>query len=161
MENVLKYLSLLPVLFFMGCDNNDCEDVACFTPPTSFVFELVDKDSGENLFTNGTYTPAQIEVLNTEDNSNRTFGFLSEDDINLVVIASIGWETEVAKVVLKIDGEDILDLYVDAERTSENCCSFSKYNEIRIDNAEYTLDTQKRYLYDLYRIRSHGILSNN
>ncbi len=85
-------------------------------PQARFVFEIVDKESGENLFTNGTYTPEQIEVLNTEDSSKRTFSFLSEDDINLIVIASIGWETEVAKVVLKIDEEDILDLYVDTER---------------------------------------------
>ena len=148
MRNVLKYLLLFLFIFLHGCDNNDCEDLLCFTPPTSFVFEIVDKESGENLFTNGTYMPEQIEVLNTDDNSKRTFGFLSEDDINLIVIASIGWETEVAKVVLKIAGEDILNLYVDAERASENCCSFSKYNETRIDNAEYTLDKQS----DIYTI---------
>ena len=148
MRNVLKYLSLLLFIFLQGCDNNDCEDLLCFTPPTSFVFEIVDKESGENLFTNGTYTPEQIEVLNTDDNSKRTFGFLSEDDINLIVIGSIGWETEVAKVVVKTAGEDILNLYVDTERASENCCSFSKYNEKRIDNAEYTLDKQS----DIYTI---------
>ena len=149
MKNFTKAAVLLLLAFFQGCDNdNDCDDLLCFTPPSGFVFEIVDKASGENLFTNGTYTPEQIEVLNTDDNSKRTFGFLSEDDINLIVIASIGWETEVAKVVVKIAGEDILDLYVDAERVSENCCSFSKYNEIRIDNAEYTLDKQS----DIYTI---------
>ncbi|HCQ13230.1 MAG TPA: hypothetical protein DIU01_08165 [Flavobacterium sp.] len=27
----------------------------CFTPPQNFMFEIVDKESGANLFANGTY----------------------------------------------------------------------------------------------------------
>ena len=149
MRNTLKSLSLLFLLFVLGCNNDDCEDQDCFTPPNSFIFEIVDKESGENLFTNGTYTPEQIEVLNTEDNSKRNFGFLSEDEINLIGIGSIGWESEIADVVLKIGEEDILNLYVDAERVSENCCNFTKYNEIRIDNAEYELN-QQNGIYTVY-----------
>ena len=36
----------------------------------------------------------------------------------------------------------IFDFYVDAERKSENCCSFTQYNEISITASEFELDTQ-------------------
>ena len=142
MRKTLKLVALIALLFIQACDNNDCEDLLCFTPPIGFAFELVDKDSGENLFTNGTYNPDNIEVLNVLDNSKREFSFISENDINIIRIGSIGWETEIADVVLKVGDASILNLYVDSERVSENCCNFSKYNEIRIDNAEYELDQQ-------------------
>ena len=142
MRKTLKLVALIALLFIQACDNNDCEDLLCFTPPIGFAFELVDKDSGENLFTNGTYNPDNIEVLNVLDNSKREFSFISENEVNIIRIGSIGWETEIADVVLKVGDTIILNLYVDSERVSENCCNFSKYNEIRIDNAEYELDQQ-------------------
>jgi hypothetical protein len=142
MKHVLKSVSLLLLLFVQGCNNNDCDGLACFTPPMGFAFELVDKDSGENLFTNGSYDSDDIEVLNVLDNSKKEFSFISEDDINIIQIGSIGWDSEIEEVVLKVGDAIILNLYVDSERVSENCCSFSKYNEIRIDNAEYELDQQ-------------------
>ena len=140
-----KKLILIAVLILLGvqaCVDKDCEDILCFTPPMPFVFELVDKDSGENLFTNGSFDSDDIEVLNVNDNSRREFKFISENDFNIIQIGSIGWENEIAEVVLKVGDISILNLYVDSERVSENCCNFTKYNEIRIDNAEYELDQQ-------------------
>lgn len=142
MKKALKLTALIALLFIQACDNNDCEDLACFTPPMPFAFELVDKDSGENLFTNGTYNPDDIEVLNVLDNSKKEFRFISENEINIIQIGSIGWENQIEDVVLKVGDKTILNLYVDSERVSENCCSFSKYNEIRIDDAEYEFNQQ-------------------
>lgn len=72
------------------------------TPPQSFTFEIIDKTSGENLFTNGTYEPATISIIDVLDNNNPVeFTFISENDINLIEIGSIGWETET--VNLKFD----------------------------------------------------------
>jgi hypothetical protein len=142
MKKTLKLVALIALLFTQACDNNDCEDILCFTPPMGFAFDLVDKDSGENLFTNGSYDSDDIELLNVLDNSKKEFSFISEDDINIIQIGSIGWDSEIEEVVLKVGDAIILNLYVDSERVSENCCNFSKYNEIRIDNAEYELDQQ-------------------
>ncbi len=148
MKNGLKYVVIICLLFIQACDTDDCEDYLCFTPPMGFTFEIVDKETGENLFTNGTYSSSQIQVLNIEDNSKRQFVFLDENDINLISIGSIGWDSKIAHVVLKIADNDILNLYVDSERVSENCCSFSRYNEIRIDKADYEQDAQS----DIYTV---------
>lgn len=142
MKNTIKLIAIIGLILTQACDTNDCEDLACFTPPRGFSFELVDAETKENLFTNGTFNPDQIEVLNSDDNSKREFSFISEDDVNIIQIGSIGWESEIAEVVLKVGDETILNLFVDCERVSRNCCSFTEYNEIRIDDAEYELDPQ-------------------
>ena len=142
-------IAVMILLSAQACADKDCEDVLCFTPPMPFAFELVDKDSGENLFTNGSYDSDDIEVFNVSDNSRREFVFISENELNIIQIGSIGWENEIAEVVLKVGDETILNLYVDSERVSEDCCNFTKYNEIRIDNADYELDPQS----GIYTIR--------
>jgi len=112
-----------------------------FTPPEPFKFELVDKTTKENLFTNEILRSNQIEVINSIDNSIVEFTFIDENDINIIQINSIGWQTETVNVLIKISTEPILTLYVDAERVNENCCSLTRYNEIGIENAEFELDS--------------------
>lgn len=124
-----------------GCDINDCNE-NCFTPPQSFLFEIVDKISGENLFTNGTYEPEQIEITNTITNARAEFTFVSEDSINLIYIGSIGWETEIVNLRITIADNHIFDLYVDAERKKGGCCDHTEYNKIEIKDAEFEFDSQ-------------------
>ena len=126
--------------------NDDCGE--CFTPPQSFMFEIVDKTSGENLFTNETYTPEQIRITNTLNNSKGAFTFISENDINLIQINTIGWKTEIVNLKVDILDYHIFDFYVDAERKSGDCCSYTEYNEITVGASEFELDTQT----GIYRI---------
>ncbi len=136
-----KYILVLITVFLISCNKTkDCGE--CFTPPQSFLFKIVDKTSGENLFTNGTYESSQIEIKNIVDNSNFEFTFIDEDNYNVIQITSIGWQTEVVNISVKIGNDDIFNLYVDAERLSEDCCSFTRYHEIRIDNSEFELDSE-------------------
>jgi len=133
----------------LSCSDKDCEDIDCFSPPYMFVFDIVDKDTGENVFTSETYTPDQISVLNSEDGSAREYDFIDENNVNLIRIGSIGWTTEIAQVDLIIADKTILKLYVDAERVTEDCCNFSVYNEFSIDDAEYE-QNQQTGVYTVY-----------
>jgi hypothetical protein len=128
------------VMIFNSCD--ECEDKACFTPPNGFTFELVDKTTMENLFTNETFNSNEISVTNLADNSNLEFDFIDENNVNLIQLNSIGWESEKVDVLINVSGIDILNLIVDAERTSEDCCEFTRYNDIRIENAEFELNEE-------------------
>ncbi|MCF8714468.1 hypothetical protein JM658_06445 [Joostella atrarenae] len=129
------------IIILQSCNNDDNCDQDCFTPPNTFLFEVLDKTSGENLFTNETYNPEDIIITDSlNDNQSVAYTFISEDNLNLIQIGSIGWETEIVNLNINISEDHIFDLYVDVERKSENCCSFSQYNEIRVSNSE--LDTQ-------------------
>ena len=147
MRSVFRFISLFLLLSVSGCGDEDC-NLDCFTPPNPFLFELVDKTSGENLFSNGTYRAEDITVVDRLTGQGLEFGFISEKEQNIIAIHSIGWETEVVDALVSHGADDIFTLFVDAERLSENCCSFTRYKDIRIGIAEYQKDPAS----DIYSI---------
>tara|TARA_B110000090_G_C13156656_1_gene359842 strand:- start:211 stop:660 length:450 start_codon:yes stop_codon:yes gene_type:complete len=140
----MKKINLLLILFtiiFQGCDNNDCG--ACFTPPQSFEFEIVDKTSGENLFTDGEFDSNEITITdNLNNNEPVEFSFISENNINLIQIGSIGWKTEIVNLKIDISDNHIFSFYVDTERKMGDCCSYNQYNEISVTDSEFELESQ-------------------
>ena len=141
----MKRISVLLVLIsiFQSCNDDSCNDQLCFTPPESFVFEIVDKTSGENVFTNGTYDPGDISITNImNDNDPVEFTFISENNFNLIQIGSIGWETEIVNLKIDIADDHIFNLYVDAERKMEACCAYTEYHEITVGGSEFKIDSQ-------------------
>lgn len=138
----LIFLFLILSTTLQNCTNKEC-DKLCFTPPNTFQFEFVDAKTGENLFTNKTYKKSDIKVINLVDNTNISFTFIDENDYNIISIGSIGWKTEIIKYSLEIANKEILILTVDAKRLSENCCSYTRFDEIKIENTNFTFDNQK------------------
>jgi hypothetical protein len=145
MKKLILALFILAFFLMTACSNEECGE--CFSPPNYFVFELVDSNTGENLFTNETFNPEDIEVLDASDHPVE-FSFIDENDINLIEIYTIGWQTEIVNYRINIASENLFDLYVDAERLSEDCCSFTRYNEIEISNAEFSLSAET----EIYKI---------
>ena len=139
----ISLILLVLMAILQSCNDDACKDVLCFTPPESFLFEIVDKTSGENLFTNGTYDPGDISITDALNNNNPVeFTFISENDRNLIHIGSIGWETEIVNLKIDISDDHIFDFYVDAERKMGDCCDYTEYKEITIGEAEFELDNQ-------------------
>lgn len=139
MKKGIKILTVLMLIFTQSCESDSPMD--CFTPPVGLYFELIDEVTGENLFTNGTYTSDQIEVINIENGESVAFSFIDENDYNVFSIDGIGWATEVVNYSINISDKSIFELYVDSELYDEGCV-YSFYNEIRIDNSEYELDSE-------------------
>ncbi|WP_372648735.1 hypothetical protein [Draconibacterium sp.] len=141
MRKALIFLVFVFATTTWSCDTQDkCDGVDCFTPPTPFVLELVDKSTGENLFTSGVFSPEDINIVNIDDHSNVEFQFIDENDINIIAIHSIGWKTQTVTYSIEISSESLLTLFVDTERLSENCCAFTRYNEIEIDGSDFELN---------------------
>ena len=135
----IKIWMLILLILTQSC-NEECEDISCFTPPSPFEFELVDESSGENLFTNQTFDPNDILIINLDDQSHIDFLFIDEDEYNIIQINTIGWETEIVNYALQISSGIIFELYVNAQRLSGSCCNYTEYKEIRIENVAYELD---------------------
>jgi hypothetical protein len=147
MKKTLKLLLILSILLFQNCNLNECNQL-CFTPPNPFQFELLDANTNENLFTNKTLDKNDIKIVNLADNTPIQFNLIDENDYNILMINSIGWETEIVEYSLEIKNKEILTLYVNAKRVNENCCAFTRFEEVRIENANFTFDNQK----DIYTI---------
>ncbi|WP_397446294.1 hypothetical protein [Polaribacter sp. R77954] len=103
----------------------------------------MDKTNGENLFTNGTYESANIAITDNLNNDEPIeFTFISENNLNLIQIGSIGWQSQIVNLQIDISDNHIFNFYVDAERKMGTCCSYTEYNEITIEASEFELDTQ-------------------
>lgn len=134
---------LLFFLFFIlyACDDNN--NVQCFSPPPGFTFEIVDKTTGENLFTNGTYKSEQIIVTDLATNQKVPFNFISENGINILRIQTIGWKTEKVNYAITIQDKKIFELYADVSRLDGNDCSYTVHNQVLIKETEYELNKEK------------------
>ena len=137
------YLTLiLFVIIMQDCKVDDECSQLCFTPPQTFLFEIIDKESRENLFTNRTIDSNNITITdNLNNNESVEFSFISENNTNLIQINSIGWQTEIVNLKIEISNNHVFNFYIDVERI-EGCCSHTKYNKITLTDSEFELDNQ-------------------
>jgi hypothetical protein len=148
MKILVKAFILFLFIGLFSCDKlGSGNNIACFTPPGDFPFEIVDKTTGENLFTNGTFKSNQIDVTDLSTNLKVPFSFISENGLNIFSIHTIGWKTEKVNYRITIQDKNIFELYVDASRLDGDNCSYTVYNQVLIKNAEYELNKEKgRYV---------------
>ncbi len=122
--------------------NSETQCPACMTPPAPFYFEIVDKETNQNIFTLELAKPQDLKLINTIDNKELGFAFLDENDINIIMINSIGWQTEVVNAELWLKNEKILTLKVDATAKSDECCSWTEYNSVEIEHQDFSLERE-------------------
>lgn len=133
---------IIAALALNSCSVDKC-DVDCSSGPLSLSFELLDKATGENLFTNNTFDPADIAVFDLGNNNSEVqFTFDSENDINIITLGPFGWGTNIANYLLKVGDRDIFTLYVDAEEIKDECCSNVILNKLTLEDAAYSQNTQ-------------------
>lgn len=146
----MKMISLLFILsFLITCDGDDCKDYDCFTPPNYFNFEILDKASGENLYTNGSLRVDQLKVFNAVTKASMDYLFITENNLNIIVLNSVGWQTEKTTVTFELKEGVSFNFYVDAERKYEDCCSFTVFNETKVENASHEFEASKN-LYSIF-----------
>ena len=131
-----KICLLILSLIFIQCS----DDIECFTPPSSFMFSLVDSETGENLITNGSLEQKNIKLYKNNV-IDENLQFINENDINFFTISDFGWKTEIINYEIRTGNTVLFTLYIDAERVSEKC-TYTKINELKIENALYELDSE-------------------
>ena len=93
---------------------------------------------------NETFDSRKIKVINLKDNNAVEFDFVSKDNLDVIQINSIGWQTEKVNAQVSVSDVNIFNLVVDATRVNENCCSSTKINEEKIENAASELNEETR-----------------
>jgi len=145
MGKIDKLFLLLFLISLLGCTNTkDCP--TCFTPPNFYVFDLVDTASGENIFSQGVYSVSEISFLDTGTGKEKSFDFIAEDQRNLIVLNSIGWESENLEIEVKHSDDVLFHLKIEVERKSENCCSFTQEYLFEISGVSYERDNTKELI---------------
>ncbi|MNS81816.1 hypothetical protein D3C72_1155380 [compost metagenome] len=134
MKKLLQISSLLVLFFAAGCDSSQ---VLCEKGPLIHTFEFVDKDSGANLFDNGTFTP-QTPVTVTDLNQNKiiqtSYMKSNNSDRALLVLA---FEAGTFKYAVNIGDKPAFELSVVTERLKGSQCNGIVKKSIEIKNADY------------------------
>ncbi len=60
----------------------------------------------------------------------------------MIQIGSIGWTTEIVNLNISISNTHLFNFYVEAERKTGDCCSYTEYNEVRNEANEFELDSE-------------------
>lgn len=133
----LPFILFIIAFSISACDK--CRDQECFTPPPAYVFEFLDAETNENLFTNGTFSSDDISIID-ESGENVDFMFITENDKNQLVMNHIGWKTEEIDYTISIADQVEFTFYVNAERDMGDCCTFTTIHEEKIEGVAYAND---------------------
>ena len=132
-------LIFIAILALMSCDTRDCDDMTCFTPPPVFLFKIVDKASGENLYTNGTLNSDDIKVTD-ENGKQLQYTFITENNVNLLQANEFGWDSNISTYHIYPDNDIKIDIALQSKMKNENCCSFYEISEFSVVNYNYSIE---------------------
>lgn len=134
MKKLLKISLLLSIIFTTGCDS---PQINCETGPLIYTFEFVDKDSGANLFDNGTFTP-QTPVTVTDLNQSKIIQttYLKSNNSERALL-TLAFEAGTFKYAVNIGDKPAFELSVATERVKGSQCNSIVKKSFEIKNAEY------------------------
>lgn len=138
MKNYLFFVAMFGASFFnSGCDK--CSDVECFTPPQVFNFQLLDKDSGEDLVANGTFFPSEVKVFSLSENKSHLLQVSTTDSLNFVFTdAEIGWIVgeENSSYELRLGDAKVLPFSYESKKNEVECCTSFELLSFEMDSVE-------------------------
>ena len=139
MKNTLKitvfllFIALLSSCSFFGMEN--CDDIACFTPPNPIYFQLYSNQS--DFIASDTFQLSKLKVSPLSSAERLTLDTLVIDGNYYLGAEEIGWQQGLHNYEFMYGVEDLFTFSIDANQTSEDCCAYTEYNEILITGADY------------------------
>lgn len=134
-----KIIYLLISVFLISSCEDDCSDIACFTPPAQVILNLVDSKTGEDLFVNNTLNKDDISFKD-ENNQNVEFQyeFDTVNEVAYINLSEIGWNTGAHEYILSIGSELEIDLKMHTEEKHKDCCTFFQTINFDISSHEFS-----------------------
>ena len=129
-------LLLLILLVQTSCDKIGKECGECFTPPPTFIFQFIDKDNGENLFSNNTFDINNVSVTD-EKNEKVEFEYLTENGINVLNLKLIGWNLDPKSYTIKLNDTTSVNFDLNMNEMHSECCSFFEIEHFEVYYYEY------------------------
>jgi hypothetical protein len=119
MRNLFKITCVFILFLINGCDR--CEEIACSTGPPSFVLEIVDGETGVNVFTSGKYDSKNIAV--TDQNNQTVYSlFVAENNMNILRVSPKS-EKGKQKLTLKVGNDLVIPIEVNVRKGKSECCT--------------------------------------
>jgi hypothetical protein len=135
----MKQLSSLVFIFlFIGC-NSQADITDSLTAPETFAFQILDKNTGENVFSNKTYDPEKITVKNLDSKDLVQHHFISDNNLDIIVLENVGRESDNINYSINVNDKSIFELHVDANLVKKDDSEF-EYQNVEITNTAFKKD---------------------
>ncbi|MBL0737380.1 hypothetical protein JI750_10810 [Flavobacterium sp. GN10] len=136
MKKIVSISLFLILIFTTGCGS----DVLCSTGPATITVEFVDKDSGENLFENGTFdSKKEVTITDLDQNKVIESVYANGEKSNRLTF-SLGWESKSLKYAITIEGKNVCEIYAVTEKRKGGECSSVVIKSVEIKNGEVKQD---------------------
>lgn len=144
-------LTIFASLLLLNFQCDKCEDISCFTPPNEFTFQLLDKDSGEDLVANGTFQAGEISVFSIAGNKKHGLQFSTDSTAYFFTDQEIGWVTgsQNTSYELRLNPSTTLPFTYETREVSEDCCTFFELVRFEMDSVERLFIAQQ----NLFQLR--------
>jgi len=126
----------------VSCSKENCSEN--LIPPQASVFvELIDEITGENVFTNETYTQADLTVTEL-DAAEVNYIFITRDGLNLIQIFPKTHMPTGNAININIATDDVIELQYNVETITTEC--YIQKNIINVLTPNYnTTESNKIY----------------
>lgn len=126
-------------LSFFGlasCDVSD-DDVVCVTNPVELFLEFVEEETGDNLYSNGIFQEAELEITD-EDGLPVPYSFIRDRDRTFLQV-SLGMEEGERIITIQPDTEISVEIELALGRLQDTCGSYY-ISEFDVVNYDYDQD---------------------
>ena len=138
MRYLTTYFLLFSLAFLQSCgtdDNEDCSATICDAGSADLNFQIIDSNTGENIFDNIASSEG-ITVVETSNNLDADFQVIEKNEQKTLVIYTFN---DADFSVMYAD-EEIFSVSVQGEAITEGCCPSTAITDLSIEGAEYMYD---------------------
>ena len=138
MRSLTTYFLLFSLAFLQSCvtdDDEDCSATICDAGSVDLNFQIIDSNTGENIFDNIASSEG-ITVVETSNNLDADFQVIEKNEQKTLVIYTFN---DADFSVIYAD-EEIFSVSVEGEAITEGCCPSTAITDLSIEGAEYMYD---------------------
>ncbi|WP_298246773.1 hypothetical protein [uncultured Christiangramia sp.] len=138
MRSLATYFLLFSLAFLQSCgtdDDDDCSATICDAGYADLNFQIIDSNTGENIFDNIASSEG-ITVVETSNDLEADFQVIEKNEQKTLVIYTFND----AQFSVMYADEEIFTVSVEGEAITEGCCPTIAITDLSIEGAEYMYD---------------------